>query len=388
MAQRLEVCVEADRRQRGNHQEFADGLHDGGDLGGQEVQACQCGHGEEAQDKPRENGADANRHAVCIGVFFSLDAQIDRRKHQHGGDDGERPGQLDHGCEVAGSLAEGVAGGDDAGGVVHSRSRPEAEGRVGKAHPSAEQGKDDDHHGVKQEGRGHAVGNVHIVRLDDGRDGGNGGAAANAGSGIDEAAGLPAEPQRLADQSAKPEAGRERKDHDRQGELSDRQDRADVQTRAQKNDRELQQLLGRELDAGSGGAVGLPDRVYGHADEQGDDGGADDMQPRGLFKPLQPFCGKRDRERQQRSGDQREHLAHDVSFQPSSFYAFRQHRTTASTRFGGSFPPILRFEKLEIHTVFLRFSNLDLTKNLSPNLLVELCGVAFILSPFYDKINA
>ncbi|MCI6808334.1 MAG: hypothetical protein MR887_09825, partial [Clostridiales bacterium] len=64
-------------------------------------------------------------------------------------------------------------------------------------------------------------------------------------------------------------------------------------------------------------------------------------------------------------------------------------------RFGGSFPPILRFEKLEIlrsrwrrrsltdaacplrvHTVFLRFSNLGLTKNLSPNLLAELCGVA------------
>ena len=33
----------------------------------------------------------------------------------------------------------------------------------------------------------------------------------------------------------------------------------------------------------------------------------------------------------------------------------------------GSFPPILRFEKREIHTVFLRFPNLDLTKNLSPS---------------------
>ena len=54
----------------------------------------------------------------------------------------------------------------------------------------------------------------------------------------------------------------------------------------------------------------------------------------------------------------------------------RQHRTIASARFGGSFPPILRFEKLEIHTVFLRFSNLGLTKNLSPNLLAGLCGAA------------
>ena len=53
-----------------------------------------------------------------------------------------------------------------------------------------------------------------------------------------------------------------------------------------------------------------------------------------------------------------------------------QHRTIASARFGGSFPPILRFEKFEIHTVFLRFPNLDLTKNLSPNLLAELRGLA------------
>ena len=55
-----------------------------------------------------------------------------------------------------------------------------------------------------------------------------------------------------------------------------------------------------------------------------------------------------------------------------------QHRTIASSRFDGSFPPILRFEKLERHTVFLRFSNLALTKNLSSNLLAELCGAALV----------
>jgi len=40
------------------------------------------------------------------------------------------------------------------------------------------------------------------------------------------------------------------------------------------------------------------------------------------------------------------------------------------------FPPIQWLEKFEIHTVFLRFSNLALTKNLSSNLLGELCGIA------------
>ena len=53
-----------------------------------------------------------------------------------------------------------------------------------------------------------------------------------------------------------------------------------------------------------------------------------------------------------------------------------QHRAIVSVHFGGSFPPIPQFEKLEIHTVFLRFSNFDLTKNLSPNLLAKLRGAA------------
>jgi len=54
----------------------------------------------------------------------------------------------------------------------------------------------------------------------------------------------------------------------------------------------------------------------------------------------------------------------------------RLHRTIVSARFGGSFSPIPQFEKFEIHTVFLRFSNFDSTKNLSPNLLAKLYGVA------------
>ena len=53
-----------------------------------------------------------------------------------------------------------------------------------------------------------------------------------------------------------------------------------------------------------------------------------------------------------------------------------QHRAVVSARFAGSFPPILRFEKLEIHKVYLRFPNLASTKNFSPNLLAELCDAA------------
>ena len=42
------------------------------------------------------------------------------------------------------------------------------------------------------------------------------------------------------------------------------------------------------------------------------------------------------------------------------------------------FSAILQLETFEIHNVVLHVSNLDLTRNLSPNLLAELCSTAFI----------
>lgn len=47
-----------------------------------------------------------------------------------------------------------------------------------------------------------------------------------------------------------------------------------------------------------------------------------------------------------------------------------------SAAFAGYFPPIRQFEKLEIHTVFLHFSNFALEKNPSANALAKLCGNA------------
>lgn len=50
-----------------------------------------------------------------------------------------------------------------------------------------------------------------------------------------------------------------------------------------------------------------------------------------------------------------------------SFFAETPNQSSAA--FAGSFAPILRLEKLEIHKVFLRFSSLVLCQNLSPNAL-------------------
>ena len=44
--------------------------------------------------------------------------------------------------------------------------------------------------------------------------------------------------------------------------------------------------------------------------------------------------------------------------------------------FGGSFAPIVQYEKWEIHPVFPHFPYFRSGQNLSPNLLAPLCGVA------------
>ena len=53
-----------------------------------------------------------------------------------------------------------------------------------------------------------------------------------------------------------------------------------------------------------------------------------------------------------------------------------QHRTMGTAGFGGSFAPIVQYEKWEIHPVFPHFSYFRLCQNLAPNLLAPLCGVA------------
>ena len=63
-------------------------------------------------------------------------------------------------------------------------------------------------------------------------------------------------------------------------------------------------------------------------------------------------------------------------YEANERFHLRQHRTIMSSAFGGSFAPILQFEKLEIHKVFLRFPNFILEQNLSPKSLAKLCGAA------------
>lgn len=53
---------------------------------------------------------------------------------------------------------------------------------------------------------------------------------------------------------------------------------------------------------------------------------------------------------------------------------------------GGSFAPTMQIEKLEIHTVFLHFSNFNLGQNLSPSALVDLIIVYLTWEADEDRI--
>ena len=54
----------------------------------------------------------------------------------------------------------------------------------------------------------------------------------------------------------------------------------------------------------------------------------------------------------------------------------RQHRTMGAAGYGGSFAPIVQYEKWKIHKVFPHFPYFRLGQNLAPNLLAPLCGIA------------
>ena len=68
-----------------------------------------------------------------------------------------------------------------------------------------------------------------------------------------------------------------------------------------------------------------------------------------------------------------------------SLLYLRQHRIMEAADFGGSFAPIVQYEKWEIHPVFPHFSYFRLRQNLSPNFLAPLCGVALISSTGFPR---
>ena len=132
----------------------------------------------------------------------------------------------------------------------------------------------------------------------------DGRAAADAGSGVDQAAGLPVEPERSADQRAQSKAGGQGEEHDRQRKTAHGQHGADVQAGTQKDNGEFQDLLRGEFDARRGCFVGLEKRIDGHADKQGDDRCTNEVEPGAAFQRFQPLGDAGDAQCQRGSGDQ------------------------------------------------------------------------------------
>ena len=60
------------------------------------------------------------------------------------------------------------------------------------------------------------------------------------------------------------------------------------------------------------------------------------------------------------------------------FYGLKETLIKSSAAGNGSFDPTFQFEKLEIHTVFLRFPNFNLCQNLSLTALADLIITSLI----------
>ena len=64
-----------------------------------------------------------------------------------------------------------------------------------------------------------------------------------------------------------------------------------------------------------------------------------------------------------------------------------QHRAIVSASRSRLYAPLLQLEKREIHTVFLRFPNFELSQTSRLGLLAKLCGVALGKSPAAEKTS-
>ena len=283
--------VQTDGCQGADHQELAELLGRAHNPGRDGQDAGHQSHGQKTQNEPGEDLCDAEvgfqPAAVLLDSqsFFALDVQLDEGEGDDRGDDGQGPGQLHHGGKVTGSLGEGVARGHHGGGVVDGSAGPDAEGLVTHAQGPAHDGEQHDHGHVEQEGGGHGVGDVIIIGLDGGGDGSDGTAAADAGAGGDQVAELPVQAQSPADEVAAAEAGQQGEDHHRQAQPSHVEDGGDVQRQDQQDDGEFQHLFGGEFQARGQRAHAGGKVVHQHAQEHGDDGGADEVDGQQAFQP-------------------------------------------------------------------------------------------------------
>ena len=279
-----EIGVQADSGQRGHHEELAQILEEGGSRGGNQPHAVEKRQAQETQDKPREEREHVDPLPLHSHVHAALFAHVDDGEDQYCRNDGQRARELDHGGKIARRLAEGIARGHHAGGIIDRRARPQAIGHVAHAQPVPQEGKHQNHDHVKQEGGGHGVGDIAVLRVDHGRDGRNGRSAANACARRDQVAQLPVEPQAAPHQVAAAKTGEQRKAHHHQRQPAYGEDIPHAQRCAQQNDRQLEHPLGGELESPGHQRRRLAQRVDSHADEQRNDRGANEVNGQ---KPLQ-----------------------------------------------------------------------------------------------------
>ena len=197
-------------------------------------------------------------------------------ENQRDGNNGQRPGELDHcgALEHIGAGMHAVPGARRSRyrrGVVDGGAGKQAKALVGQPEHSAERRKHERRDNVKQEDDRNGLGNLAIVGIDDGRGRSDGRTAANRRTHTHKRRDLTRYVHDAAEHKGDDKRGRDRRHDNRQRLGALGQNLGEVHAKAKQDNRVLQDFFGRIGDAGGELFATLPgkDERQDHAKEDG-----------------------------------------------------------------------------------------------------------------------
>lgn len=244
-----------------------------GDDGGQDKE-----EDEEGEDLLDVKGT-AGSTAAPLGLPGAPEGQ-----YQRDGDDGQGAGKLDDGGVFqhrAVGAVEGVPGGSrrrDGGCVVNGRSGEEAEALVAHTHGAAQSGEKQGCQDIEEENDGDGLGDLLVVRTNNGSGGSDGGAAADGGSHAHQHGDIAGDLHPLAQQERDHQGHGDGGADNGQGLGTHLGDLRKVQTKAQEDHCILQDLLGGESNARLIAGAIPQDQGHHHTHEDREDRAADDRE--------------------------------------------------------------------------------------------------------------
>lgn len=202
---------------------------------------------QEEEDEEREDFGEVEGISACLVLLFGLMSTVEG-EHEGDGQDGQRAGEFDDGCDVQRIVSgvhavpgRGCRG--DRGRVVDRRTGKQAEAVLGQTERLTEGWENQSGEDVKEEDDRDGLRDLLVVGLDDRRGGCDGRTAADGRADTDQRGDVAGNVQDTAQDKGDNERNRDGGDDDGQGLGADVGDIGQVQSESEQNDRVLQDFL-------------------------------------------------------------------------------------------------------------------------------------------------